>query len=134
MVPLEEVRPGRWEAVVEGPEIGLYRLSEGDEEAVIALGPAAPREFVATIASPDLLAPVIEPTRGGVVRVAEEGMPDIRAVRPGRPAEGRGWLGITPREAYLTADVTLVPLVHAWLFLLLAAGLMVGAWLREGRS
>ena len=51
----------------------------------------------------------------------------------GRPAEGRGWLGITPREAYLTADVTVVPLVNAWLFLLAASALMVGAWLREGR-
>ena len=49
-------------------------------------------------------------------------------------AAGRGWLGITPREAYLTADVSLVPLVQGWLFLMLAAFLMIGAWLREGRS
>jgi hypothetical protein len=132
MVPLEEVRPGRFEAVIEGPEVGLYRLKEGDEEAVIALGPAAPREFEQTIASADLLDPAVEATRGGVARI-EDGIPDLRSVRAGRPAAGRGWLGITPREAYLTADVTLTPLVQAWLFLLLAALLTVGAWLREGR-
>ena len=89
MVPLEEVRPGRWEATVEGPEIGLYRLREGDEDAVIALGPAAPREFEATIASGDLLAPEVDQTRGGIVRI-EDGVPDLRSVRAGRPAAGRG--------------------------------------------
>ncbi len=133
VVPLQEIRPGRFEAVFEGPEIGLYRLSEGDRSSVIALGPAAPKEFEATIASAALLEPVVSPTRGGIVRVAD-GLPDLRRVREGRPAAGRGWLGITPREAYLTADVTIVPMVSSWLFLLLASMLMLGAWLREGRN
>jgi len=132
MVPLEEVRPGRFEAVVEGPEIGLYRLREGDQDAVIALGPSAPKEFEQTIASAEILDPAISATRGGVLRI-EDGVPDLRRVRAGRPAAGRGWLGITPRDAYLTADVTVVPLVQAWLFLLLGSLLIVGAWLREGR-
>ena len=132
MVPLTEVRPGRFEATFEGPEIGLYRLREGDQEAVIALGPAAPKEFEQTIADAGLLTPAVEATRGGVMRV-EGGLPDLRQVRAGRPAAGRGWLGITPRAAYLTADVTVVPLISSWLFLLLGALLMVGAWLREGR-
>jgi hypothetical protein len=48
-------------------------------------------------------------------------------------AAGRGWIGITPREAYLTTDVTVTPLVRAWLFLMLAALLTIGAWLIEGR-
>ena len=64
----------------------------------------------------------------------EDGVPDLRSVRAGRPAAGRGWLGITPREAYLTADVRLTPLVSGWLFLMLAGLLMVGAWMREGRN
>ncbi len=131
-VPLEEVRPGDFEALFDGPEIGLYRLREGDQSAVIALGPSAPKEFEQTLASDALLAPVVDATRGGVARL-EDGVPDLRQVRAGRPAAGRGWLGITPREAYLTTDVTIVPLVQAWLFLVLASLLMIGAWLREGR-
>ena len=132
LVPLEETAPGRFTADWEAPEIGLYRLVEGDEEAVIALGPAAPREFEATIASPTALDAPVEATRGGIVSV-EEGLPDLRRVREGRPASGRGWLGITPREAYLTANVTVSPILPAWAFLLLAAAFAVGAWLREGR-
>ncbi len=132
-VPLEEVSPGRFEAVYDGPEIGLYRLEEDALSAVVGLGPAAPREFVQTIASGEALTPLVEEMRGGVMRL-EDGLPAIREVRVGRPAAGRGWIGLTPREAYETLDVRQTPLAPEWLVLLLAAGLIVGAWLREGRA
>ncbi len=129
---LEEQAPGRFSADWTAPEIGLYKLRQGDEEAVIALGPSAPREFEETIASGEKLDPVIGRTRGGVLNL-EDGPPDIRAVREGRPAAGRGWIGITPRNAYLTTDVTITPLLPSWALLLLASLLAVGAWLVEGR-
>ena len=131
-VPLKQVAPGRYEAVFAGPQIGLYRLTDGEKDAVIALGPSAPREFEETVATGEKLLPVVEALRGGVFAV-EDGLPSLRNVRSGRPAAGRGWLGLTPRNAYLTADVTITPLLPAWLTLLLAAMLSVGAWLREGR-
>ncbi|WP_439121971.1 hypothetical protein [Marivita sp.] len=131
-VTLEEVTPGRFEALYTGPEIGLYRLAEGDQEAVVGLGPAAPREFEQTIASGETLEPAVDGTNGGVRRL-EDGVPTIRAVGEGRPAAGRGWLGITPREAFETLDVTQTPMLPGWLVLLLASGLILGAWLREGR-
>ena len=58
-----------------------------------------------------LLEPVVEGTRGGVRRL-EDGVPSIRAVGEGRPAAGRGWLGITPREAFETLDVTQTPMLQ----------------------
>ncbi|MHA6264099.1 hypothetical protein ACXYMO_12920 [Arenibacterium sp. CAU 1754] len=131
-IDLDEVTPGRFEALYEGADIGLYRLKEGDHETVVGLGPAAPREFEQTIATGDLVAPVIAPLRGGVFRL-ENGVPDIRTVRAGRPASGRGWIGLTPRDAYETRDVTQTALLPPWLVLLLAAMLIVGGWLREGR-
>jgi hypothetical protein len=131
-ITLEEVSPGRFEALYEGPEIGLYRLAEGEQEAVVGLGPAAPREFEETIASGEAMQPVIDSRDGGILRL-EEGLPRIREVAEGRPAAGRGWIGITPRDAYQTLDVRNVPLLPAWLTLLLASALILGAWLREGR-
>jgi hypothetical protein len=131
-VTLERVSPGRFEAVWEGPEIGLYRLRQGDEEAVVALGPAAPREFEETIATGDILAPLVAATRGGVVRL-EDGFPALREVREGRPAAGRGWIGLIPRKAYLAAELRVAPLLPAWAFLLLASAFVLGAWLREGQ-
>ena len=131
-VTLEETAPGRFTAELTGPEIGLYRLREGNQEAVIALGPAAPREFTETLASGAPLSDPVAARRGGVLRL-EDGQPDLRSVPEGRNAAGRGWIGLTPRAAYLTVDVRVVPLIAGWLFLALAAGLMLAAWLREGR-
>lgn len=132
VVEMPEVGPGRFETVWTAPTLGLYRLVQGDLVRVLAVGPAAPREFVETIASGDALAPLAAATLGGVTRL-EDGMPDIRAVAEGRPALGRGWIGVTPRAAYLTADVNVAAPMPAWVWLMLAAGLAVAAWLIEGR-
>ena len=131
-LPLEEAAPGVFEAIYEGPEIGLYRLDSGEQMAVIGLGPAAPREFEQTIATADILEPVVGAMRGGILRL-EDGLPRLRDVRTGRPAAGRGWIGLTPRGAYETRDVRQTPLLPEWLVLLLATSLITLAWLREGR-
>ncbi|MEP2642546.1 glutamine amidotransferase [Roseobacter sp.] len=132
VLELTETSPGIFETPFEGPEIGLYRLENGDEMAVIGLGPAAPREFEQTIATPDVLAPVIAGLRGGAVAV-EDGLPRLRNVRIGRPAAGRGWIGLTPRNAFETRDLRRTALLPGWLVLLLSLGFLTAAWLREGR-
>ena len=129
---LEEVSPGRFETLWEAPEIGLYRLDDGEETSVIALGPSAPREFEQTISSGDLLEPLVASTGGGIKAISD-GDVNIRTVREGRPATGRGWIGITPRGAYRTADISINPILPAWAWLLIASLFIVGAWLREGR-
>ncbi|SDX35289.1 glutamine amidotransferase [Roseicitreum antarcticum] len=129
---LTETTAGLFSAEYEAADLGLYRLSDGTFDAVVALGPSAPREFEDTIATPDRLGPLIAETRGGVARI-EDGLPDLRLVGEGREASGRGWLGVTQRDAYITTDVRIAALLPVWLWLLLAAGLALGAWLREGR-
>jgi hypothetical protein len=129
---LPEVGPGRYQTDWAAPLLGLYRLEQGDLTRVVAVGPQAPKEFEETIATGDKLAPLVAPTNGGVLRL-EAGNPDIRAVRTDRQAYGRGWIGVTPRGAYLTEDIRVASLMPGWLYLLLAAGLAVAAWLIEGR-
>jgi len=129
---MREITPGQFETTYEGPEMGLYRLTQGDMETVVGLGPAAPREFETTIASAEPLTPLLENTRGGVLML-EDGMPGVRNVREGRPAAGRNWIGLTPREAFETLDVARAPLLPGWLVLLLASGFILMGWLREGR-
>ena len=86
------------------------------------------------------------PTRIRDVRPDPRAIIDIRsgAATPGfrsirvhgvsrRPAAGRGWVGITPRAAYVTSDVHVSAVLPGWVWLLLAAGLSVAAWLVEGR-
>ncbi len=129
---LPEVGPGKYQADWEAPMLGLYRLEQGDLVRVVAVGPRAPREFEETIATGEKLADIVTPTNGGVLRL-EDGAPDLRTVREGRQAFGRGWIGITPRGAYLTEDIRVAALLPGWLYLLFAAGLAVAAWLIEGR-
>ncbi len=131
-VMLSEVSPGRFVGTFEGEEQGLYRVAQEDRLTVIGLGPAAPVEFIETVASPDKFEPLLTATRGGSFAISD-GVPDLRLVREGRNAAGRGWFGLTPRNAYLTTNVTVTSLVSPWLFLMLAALLTIGAWLREGR-
>ncbi|MCC5991074.1 MAG: hypothetical protein JJT99_00985 [Rhodobacteraceae bacterium] len=132
-LPMHEHAPGAYRAEWDAPEFGLYLLQEGELSAAAALGPSAPREFEETIATADKLRPLIDHNRGGVVRI-EDGLPDLRQIREGRAAAGRGWLGVTPRDAYVTTDLRSAALLPGWVWLLLAAGLAVGAWLREGRN
>jgi hypothetical protein len=129
---MKEVSAGRFEAEFRGDELGLYRLENGDQLAVIGLGPAAPKEFEKTLATAEILAPAITPMRGGALALID-GVPALRNVRAGRPAAGRGWIGLTPRNAFETLDVRRVPLLPPWLALILSAGLILGGWLREGR-
>ena len=124
--------PGRWLTTFEANEQGLHRLSDGELTAIAAIGPPAPVEFESAISTPDLLQPLIDATDGGALRLAN-GIPDIRRVRDGRTAAGRGWVGLSRREAYAVEDVRLTPLAPGWAMLLLSAGLMLAAWRVEGR-
>jgi hypothetical protein len=132
VLEMPEVSPGKYETGWQAPTLGLYRLEQGDLTRVISVGPATPREFIETIASGAELEPLAEATLGGVTRL-EDGLPDLRQVAEGRPAIGRGWIGITPRGAYLATEVNITTLLPVWLWLMLAAGLAIGAWLVEGR-
>ena len=130
---LPQAGPGKYSADWKAPALGLYRLQQGDLVRVVAVGPAAPREFVETLASGLGLTPTVATLQGGILRI-EDGLPAVRAVREGRPAAGRGWIGITPRGAYVTEDLRVSPLAPSWLMLVLAAALAVAAWLMEGRN
>ena len=129
---LTEVSPGRYEGLFEAPTVGLYRMEQGELSRVVAVGPSAPREFVETIASGEVLAATVAATNGGVLRLSD-GAPDVRSVREGRPAAGRGWIGITPRGAYVTQDVRVAALLPGWAWLVLVALFAIAAWLIEGR-
>ena len=94
------------------------------------IGPAAPKEFETPMASATPLADLITSTGGGIRAIAD-GLPDIRTLRPGRVAEGRGWLGITPRNAFESRDTVLRALLPGWLWLLIAATCAISAWMWE---
>lgn len=134
---LEEAGPGRFTAEWTAPVPGLYRLRDGELRRVLALGPAAPREFEQTVASVETLSPLIEATGGATMQLSD-GVPDLRTVAPGRSTHGRGvsrdWIAITPREAATVTGLERTPLLPGWVWLILISGLILAGWLTEGRA
>ena len=131
-IALQPVAPGRYEAEIVSEDLGLYRLGSGDLEIVAALGPAAPREFVQTIATDRVMAPILAKTNGGSLALSE-GLPKFRNIRNGRPSHGRGWIGLVSREAYVVQGVEIGQFLPAWVYLIFAGLGLLAGWLREGR-
>ena len=126
------VSEGRWRLGFSALESGVYRLSEGDANTVVATGPATPVEFAEPIATTARLAPLVLNSGGGAFAL-ERGVPGLRQVRAGRVASGRGWAGVVARGAYVVQDVRLTPLAKGWIYLLAAAFFSLLAWRIEGR-
>src|SRR5579863_7583289 len=114
-------------------QMGLYRVSDGTRTALAAAGPLNPVEFADVRTTAEKLGPVARASGGGVFWVGDGAMPEIRRVSPGRTASGHNWMGIRENGDYLVTGFSEVPLFPALAALLLAMGLLLAAWRREGR-
>lgn len=134
---LEAQGPGEFVGDWTAPEPGLYRLQSGDLSRVLALGPAAPREFEQTVASGDSLAALAEASGGAIMHLSD-GIPELRSVSQGRRAFGRGvagnWIALTEREAASVTGLERRALLPGWLWLALIGGLILSGWLIEARG
>ena len=134
--PLELVpgTDGIARARFQAEEDGVYRIAAGDHTAYAAPRPIAPIELADMRATDAIVTPVAEASGGSVRWLAEEGVPDLRRVEPGRRAFGRGWLGIEHKGAYRVLGTSETALLPAWLALCLLLAAAAIAWWREGRS
>jgi hypothetical protein len=131
-VELTETRPGRYEATLPVEQAGLYRVSDGINVAMAAVGALNPLEWADVRTSETVPAPLAEATRGTVNWLAD-GLPQIRRTAPDRNPSGRGWIGLVANGDYLVVGVRQIPALPAWLALMLALGMAVIAWRREGQ-
>jgi len=131
-VTLTETKPGRYEATVPVTEAGLYKVSDGINVAMAAVGALNPLEFADVRASAEITQPLAEAT-GGSVNWLADGLPSIRRVKAERSRAGRGWIGLVANGDYLVTGVRQVPAYPGLLALILALGAMVIAWRREGQ-
>ena len=132
-LPMTETSLGIFSADYTAPEPGLYRLSQGDKKTVIALGTTSPREYMNPVATTEFVMPAVNASNGGVFPITN-GVPSIRNVRSGRPAAGRDWIGLTPRDAFTSTDARLFKLLPAPIALFFVVALTLMGWLREGRK
>ena len=119
--------------VVPANKTGLYRVSDGEREALAVAGPLNPLEFADLRATPEYLAPLADAT-GGSIQWVRDGLPDLRKVRRDRDRSGIGWLGLIENKTYIVTGVNEFPLVPPVLFIIGVLLLLMGTWWREGRE
>jgi hypothetical protein len=130
---LEPSGGGRWSATIPAEEVGLYRVDDEPLTAFAASGALNPLELADVRSTPEILAPIAAETGGTVRRLQNEGVPELRKVRPGREASGNGWIGIAANRDYLVTGIDQVPLMPGFVALALLLGTALIAWYREGR-
>lgn len=132
-VTLTPSEDGAFSGTIKAPEMGLYRLRDGNLNTVAAAGPLNPRELADVRATDKVLRPVTDATKGGIAWIKRDGIPEVRRTRPGRAAADDGWIGLRANEAYAVRSTRQTPLFHpAIAFALIIGSLMLG-WRREGR-
>ena len=129
---LEPGAGGRARVTVAVDEVGLYRVSDGERTALVAVGALNPLEFADMRTSPRRLEALVRATGGGI-RWLEDGVPSFKRVRPGRNAAGNGWLGLVANRDHRVVSIIEVPVLPALAVLILGLGALMLAWRREGR-
>lgn len=137
VITLEETAPGRYTARMPIDEVGLYRLTDGELTALVAVGPLNPREVADMRATATLLEPIAEQTGGGIYWVgSNDGAHDVPAVRfisKEGVANGKSWLGIQRSGAYIVTAVEETPLMMPSLALALILLTLLFAWRQESQ-
>jgi hypothetical protein len=133
---LTQAEPGVWRSTIEANELGLWRATDGKLTALANVGPANPREFTEVTSTTEVLAPLVNATGGGAVRI-EDGtgvhLPRVVAVRGGDTYKGDDWIGLKMREASVVRGIGVLPVFAGMIGLLLLVGSLAATWAREGR-
>ncbi len=133
---LKEARPGLWRGITAATLPGLYRITQGDKTALLAVGPQNPQEFADMRSTTEKFRGLSEATGGAAQRVGENGtsiVPRLRLVGANDQAHGPGWLGLHQHDITDLKGIETFPLLDKLPGLMLALSLVALAWYREGR-
>lgn len=136
VAPLTEDEPGIFKADINIDEIGLYRIANGDLNALASIGPVDAPEFREMISTTDLLDDAVASLGGTVQRLRDGGglsVPNIVPVRSTAAAAGRDWIGLKTTQETRLVGVNRQPLFAGFLGLALMLLALASMWWREGR-
>jgi len=123
--------PGKFVAQMPLNEPGVYRLSDGTNTTLTAVGNPNPLESYDVVSTQDRVKPIADATGGGVYWLADT-MPTVRRISSTRVGHGASWMGFMSNDEHMVTGLTQTPLAPlALLLLAVMAGAML-AWWREG--
>ena len=111
---------------------GLWRVRDDGRVVLAASGAVNPVEMAALRAVGDKVAPIVQKSGGGLAWI-EDGLPEMRRVRPGGRMAGDSWFGFRANKERIIASLKDDALIPAPLMLFLVLGSMIVAWLRQGK-
>jgi len=137
-VTLNASEPGLWRASMDVKELGLYRLSDGEQSVLANAGPDNPREFQEVVSTPEKLRGLFEATGGTVRRIAADAqgaiaMPRVVAMRDSPVYGGSDYIGIKRNSASVVKGIGIVPLAIGFAGMLVLIASIVAGWAWEGR-
>lgn len=133
---LQQSIPGLWHNSVKASLPGLYRITQGDRTALLAVGPANPQEFADVRSTTERLRNFAAASGGSVQRLQDKQssiMPKLRLVKQGDRTSGAGWAGLLQRHVTDLKGVENFALMQNLAGLLFTLSLLALAWYREGR-
>jgi len=147
-VTLSDEGGGRYAGVLNATAPGIYRVDSGGKTALAVVGSLNMPELAEIRTTETVLAPAVKAS-GGAILWAADHLPapgtdglvldpadvaiDLRRTRSGRDQAGSDWLGLRANGDYVVTGLDSLPLLPAFLVLLLGLGLMIAGWRREGR-
>jgi hypothetical protein len=137
-VTLNASEPGLWRASMDVKELGLYRLSDGEQSVLANAGPENPREFQEVVSTPEKLRGLTEATGGTVRRIAADAqgaiaMPRVVAMRDSPVYGGSDYIGIKRNSASVVKGIGIAPLAIGFAGMLALIASIVAGWAWEGR-
>jgi hypothetical protein len=136
---LKAAEPGLSRTAIDVDRLGLYRISDGDRQALVNVGPDNPLEFREVVSTTEKLRPLAEASGGTVRRVADgEGdavvMPRLIAMHESPSYGGADYIGVKRTGASVVVGVASTPLAAGFLGLAALLGAIVLVWRREGMA
>ena len=139
-VNLNKVEPGVFEANLDTDETGLFKVKNGDKEALTHIGPINSPEYAELISTGEKLSPLAEATGGAITRLHQKvgatiKLPAIDIIKGKsiEPANKQNRILLNaPTETRLT-NTSAFPLFNGVLALVASLLLLASLWYREGR-
>jgi hypothetical protein len=134
---LAAAEPGLSRTTIEVDQLGLYRISDGEHQALVNVGPDNPLEFREVVSTMEKLRPLAEASGGTVRRIAagagdDVSMPRIIAMHESPSYGGADYIGVKRTGSSVIVGVASTPLAIGFLGLAALLGAIILVWRREG--
>ncbi|MGO1118759.1 hypothetical protein ACTL6U_08645 [Rhodovibrionaceae bacterium A322] len=128
---LQPDRDGQALARVPVRQIGLYRVSDGQNTALTAIGTLNPREYQDLRSSPAALAPLLQASGGGHFFLENSPPWHLRKISGDRRLFGDSWLGVKDLGQQQVTGIEKTSLIPGLLAIVLLLTSLLIAWRKE---